>query len=95
MSGHADTRYEIGVLIGPCSEREAEVLMEELDDVADQRLGAVTSLTKWQNGLSLPALLAENQRLREALEQIADTQDTRTRSQVAALAREALAGDAE
>lgn len=40
-------RYEISFLVGPCTEAEATQLLEDLFDASDGRLGAVGSLTTW------------------------------------------------
>jgi hypothetical protein len=45
----AATRWEIGLLIGPCSEEEATGLMLAVDEFVAQRLGAVASLTRWED----------------------------------------------
>lgn len=45
-SSRPDSRYEIGVLIGPCSEPDAVALMEQVDEFVNQRLGGITSLVR-------------------------------------------------
>ena len=40
-------RWEIGVLIGPCDQEDAEWLMQKVAEVVQGRLGAVVSLGPW------------------------------------------------
>lgn len=43
-------RWEIGVLVGPCSFDEAEGLLMELYEASAGRLGAVVTIGEWDEG---------------------------------------------